>query len=226
MRILSDVELDMVLGGQDQIGAIKLSSVNVNATYSANPYESFAVSASDFGPVPDNEGVSNAPCYASYFHVLADLPSFSSMRCLAQATEYPNFELTGSPLIALNAYMSSSTDANGNSNPSLSNANVQQNVFPSGYNPVSGQYTSGANYSDVVLTAYAFTALTVPVPYINVETGASETYTQGMSANEHMVFVLGHEAAHEHGVTSETEANGFGVYAVQVYDTLPPGICP
>lgn len=98
---------------------------------------------------------------------------------------------------------------------------------PSGYDPLDGTTWIGSNGASVTwLFARGALPLNDSFPYIDPTTGALLQVNVSFTAFEHALMTVVHESAHQHGISSEARADGYGYSAVKAYRDDHGAKCP
>lgn len=231
MRVLTDSELESIAGGQ-AAGATAATAplyptVRVSAVTADNPYIAFSLNQNNFGSVQTNP--SECPsCNAGgsarvTYPAASGLPSAARMECLINATgEYgfgwdPHFALVG--LAA-----SAGTGAAGAKDTFIAQ---KDSDIPASYNMrMEGLTQDNGAYATTTITATANTPWSGLVHTIS-PTGVDTTTFMSLTGPQHLIWILGHETSHQHGVpganagqaADEARANWYGIQALNRFNT-------
>lgn len=209
MRTLSKQELDEIFAGDGAVSAT-LPNVTVTAPQINTTSYGFPYGGSNWaGPVYNEYGTA---CYAgagTYFALYwPQAPNLPDIRCEVNAAADPGMTVPGTAsLTFVNDYaFVNQTDS--------SILHQVTSATPAGYEPLTGQ--TSAAHNAIMLYAGGVVSNGSTNAYEDPATGTSQQpWITPMTAVEHQILVLAHEAAHGRGVVSEARAEGYAVNALK-----------
>lgn len=216
MRLLTEVEMDQVFGGQDSSNVTTLPTVVVTASRQSNNGGYWISGWSSFTQDEYYASGGSTSCYyTSYYQALPSpaVPTPEGLGCAIAAAAVPGYGIPADASVHMvNSYGFRELT------PGASNYNEimlqSSSTATNGYEgPMYGSY----NGNHIYLYATGMMSDSNSGQYVDVNTGAMMPGIGALTSRENQILTLAHEAAHlVLGQTaSEEVVEGYGVEAVK-----------